>query len=60
MHLEERNIPNKDQYIFSRYLGHLEIKNGHKWVERDECWICNKWQYVLVVWSEGVSSLLYE
>ncbi|CDW71199.1 UNKNOWN [Stylonychia lemnae] len=60
VHYEEKNIPNKDQYIFSRILGHLEIQNAHKWVERDECWICNKWQYVLIIWSEGVSDLLYE
>jgi hypothetical protein len=33
-------INKDDRIIYSRVLGHLEIENGHKWIERDECWIC--------------------
>lgn len=34
--------------------------NAHKWVERNECWICNKWKYTIVLWSNLVGEYLYE
>ena len=43
INIEETNIPVKDQYIYSRVLGRQEIADGHRWVERDICWICEKW-----------------
>ena len=60
VHSEELNIPINDQYVFQRILGHLEIIGGHRWVEREDCWICNKWRYVIFIWSKLLSDQVYE
>jgi hypothetical protein len=27
-----------------RFLGHIEVESGERWVENDCCWICEGWQ----------------
>ena len=34
-----------DRIIFNRFLGHIEIQNGHEWKMDTRCWICEKWKY---------------
>jgi len=31
-----------ERLIFSRVLGHFEIPRSHKWIEANECWLCEK------------------
>ena len=31
-----------------------------EWVERDCCWICDRWHYVLLIWSEALGDHLYD
>ena len=60
IHAAEKIITSNDVLIFQRYLGHLEIVNGHRWVERTECFICSKWIYTLVIWSQSMLDQFYE
>jgi hypothetical protein len=59
-HLEEETILENDKYVWTRILGKLEIQDGYRWVERNVCWICERWQYVLVIWSQIVGDNLYD
>ena len=52
----EAGVPKDDRLVFSRYLGHREVINGHKWSYRRECWICEEWKYTLIVWSSSLAS----
>lgn len=47
----EANVMQNERVIFSRFLGHREIEDSHKWCYRRECWICEGWKYTLFVWS---------
>ncbi|CAI2359328.1 unnamed protein product [Moneuplotes crassus] len=35
--------------ILYRFLGHLEIHDGHVWKLSTSCWICDKWQYTCLI-----------
>ena len=50
-----------DRIIFQRFLGHFEILNGFRWheVDMDECYICEKWAYSLVLWDDKLAKNFY-
>ncbi|CAI2383819.1 unnamed protein product [Moneuplotes crassus] len=35
--------------ILYRFLGHIEILDGHKWKSSTSCWICDKWKYTCII-----------
>jgi len=47
-----------DSVVFQRFLGHLEIINGHRWEEVDgnDCYICKKWAYCLFFWDQSIGN----
>lgn len=53
-------VTSNDTLVFSRYLGHLEIINGHRWIERKECFICSKWIYTLILWNSSMINNFYK
>ena len=38
-----------DRIIFTRILGHIEIKDSHIWKLQDKCWVCDKWNYTVII-----------
>jgi hypothetical protein len=44
-----------DSLIFSRILGHSEIPRSHKWQESEECWVCEKYRYTVILISKTIA-----
>ena len=38
-----------DRIIFTRILGHIEIKESHIWQLNQKCWVCDKWKYTVII-----------
>lgn len=40
-----------NEIVFSRVLGNDDIEEGHFWVDTTQCWICNRWNKVIVAYN---------
>lgn len=38
-----------DRIIFTRILGHIEIRDSHIWKLDHKCWVCDKWHYTVII-----------
>ncbi|CAI2364707.1 unnamed protein product [Moneuplotes crassus] len=47
-----------DRVIFTRILGHIEIKGSHRWKLTKKCWICAKWNYTVFIANKRVMDKL--
>ena len=36
------------EVIFSRILGHDEIEQGQYWQDSTQCWVCQKWNKIVI------------
>lgn len=41
----------ENRFILSWILGHPEIKDSQAWKQGQNCWVCEKWQYTVLVTS---------
>jgi len=45
--------------IFSRVLGHFtDLPGSGQWVDAPQCWICEKWIYSFIFWSQSIGYAL--
>lgn len=51
----DKFIEKSDMVVYSRVLGHPEILKSRQWYETNECWVCEKWRYTVVLWSPRIS-----
>ncbi|CAI2385868.1 unnamed protein product [Moneuplotes crassus] len=38
-----------ERIVLYRFLGHLEMLDGHVWKFSTSCWICDKWKYTCII-----------
>lgn len=55
----EKLIDKNEWLVFSRVLGHPEIIKSRQWYETNECWVCGKWRYMVVIWNPRISQRAY-
>ena len=40
-----------NEIVWSRILGHNDIEQGSYWIDGTQCWICSKWNKVLITYD---------
>ncbi|CAI2382226.1 unnamed protein product [Moneuplotes crassus] len=45
-----------DRVVFKRILGHIEIQGSHKWAMTNRCWVCEKWNYSVIIVNKMIAN----
>ena len=48
-----------NEIIFSRVLGHEDIEEGAFWVDTTQCWVCHKWNKVIVAYNAKIDKEIF-